>query len=390
MVYKIAFEWGHFERDMDRKLASIQRIRNVRSIEGADQIDVAEILGWEVVIRKDDNFHTGDLVVFCEPDSILPDRPEFEFLRPVNFRIKTRKFRKQVSQGIAFPLHIIPPIPADILFQNGIETEGLDVTEILGITKWEPTVSGANLSGQPKGNFPFFLRKTDEPQIQQVPDLLERHAGKAFYITEKLDGTSATYFLKDGEFGICSRNIWLKDNEENKDVVYIQIAKKFDIENLLRNIPDKVLNFCGIPNKNIAIQGEIVGPGVQKNKYGKTELDFYVFSVFAIDEQRFLNYVEFAWFCGWLGLKTVPVLELDNLLMTFSVKDEQNPDQEEETVTFPKGVLDIIEASKGQSKIAKIYREGIVIRSATEEKDPKIGRLSFKAKNPDFLLKYDE
>ena len=182
---------------MERKLASVQRILSVAPIDGADAIVKATVLGWELVVKKDE-FKPGDLCVYMEIDSLVPERPEFEFLRPRSFRIRTVRLRKQVSQGIAFPLSILPEggSPAE---------EGLDVTTLLGVRKYEAPVS-IQLSGQVKGSFPAFLRTTDEMRIQAFPEVLVRHRGTVFYLTEKLDGTSMTVYHRQGEFGVCSRN----------------------------------------------------------------------------------------------------------------------------------------------------------------------------------------
>ena len=166
----------------------------------------------------------GDKLVYCEIDSLLPERPEFEFLRassfkpaqtdaidgsrilPAGFRIKTVRLRGQVSQGICFPLAILPPgAPTD---------EGADVTDLLGVLKWEPPLP-VGMGGKVKGPFPGFLPKTDETRVQVLEGVLERHRGKTFYITEKLDGTSFTAFLRQGEFGICSRNLWMDETDES-------------------------------------------------------------------------------------------------------------------------------------------------------------------------------
>jgi len=343
---------GRRELTMERKLASIQRIKDLSPIEGADRIEKATVLGWGLVVQKGE-FKVGDLCVFCEVDSVLPERPEFEFLRDRKFRIKTIKLKGQVSQGICFPISILP----EGYFDLSVEYEGVDVTELLGVKKYEPQIP-AQLMGQAKGNFPGFLRKTDEMRIQSVPRVLERQRGKFFYVTEKLDGTSATYFSRDEDFGICSRNIWLKDNEANENNSYVKMAKMLDIQSRLK------------PYGNIAIQGEIVGPGIQKNKYGLSELDFFLFSIFFIDVYKYANFYGFLKFAELLNLKTVPILER---------KLELNHSVEE-----------LIEMSKGKSELAQIFREGIVIRTVGEEDiDEEIGRISFKVINPDFLLKYE-
>lgn len=91
-----------------RKLVSVQVIRELLPIEGADAIELAKVLGWSVVVKKGE-FRVGEKVVYAEVDSVFPEKEEFEFLRPLNFRIRTIKLRKQISQGICFPLSILPP-----------------------------------------------------------------------------------------------------------------------------------------------------------------------------------------------------------------------------------------------------------------------------------------
>ena len=195
---------------MERKLASVQRIVSLSPIEGADQILKAVVLGWELVVAKKDNFKVGDLVIYCEVDSIMPDRPAFEFLRERKFRIKTIKLRGQVSQGICFPLSILPYNPMKY-------SEGRDVTDILGVIKYDPQAEFErketlrlasidknrmtkflkryawyrNLFFKPtRIPFPAFIRKTDEDRIQLFPNACEQWKGVSFTITEKVDGQS--------------------------------------------------------------------------------------------------------------------------------------------------------------------------------------------------------
>ena len=188
-----------------RKLASIQQISHIEPIPKVDAIERARVLGWWLVIKKGE-FAVGDKVVYCEVDSLLPERPEFEFLRPscfkpaildgeavvqpAGFRIRTVKMRGQVSQGICFPLSILPAdAPTEI---------DSDVTEALGIHKWEPPLP-VGMSGRVKGHFPGFLSKTDETRIQILERVLERHRGRTFYVTEKAEGTSFSAFLREDE-----------------------------------------------------------------------------------------------------------------------------------------------------------------------------------------------
>ncbi|MCL6258984.1 hypothetical protein M3O96_07800 [Aquiflexum sp. TKW24L] len=188
-----------------RKLASFQRIKALEPIEGADSIEKATVLGWQLVVKKGE-FNTGDLVIYCEIDSLLPDRPEFAFLKPRGMRIRTIRLRGQISQGICLPLTLLP--------DHIDPQEDLDLTEILGIIKYEAPIP-AYLSGKVKGKFPSFIPKTDETRVQVLQKVLDKYQGVSCYISEKLDGSSATYFLKDGEFGVCSRNMELYEDNEN-------------------------------------------------------------------------------------------------------------------------------------------------------------------------------
>ena len=218
-----------------RKLASIQSVNAVEMIPNADAIEKVRVLGWWVVTKKGD-FSPAEKVVYCEIDSLLPERVEFEFLRassfkparddaPAGFRIKTIKLRGQVSQGICFPLDILP--------HNAPREEGADVTEMLGVVKWEPPVP-VGMSGKVKGGFPGFLPKTDETRVQVLQEVLERNRGKTFSVTEKLDGTSFTAFLRDGVFGICSRNLWMDETDESN--LHARVAKRVNLETKLREL----------------------------------------------------------------------------------------------------------------------------------------------------------
>ncbi len=353
-----------------RKLASIQQIHEIQNIPGADAIVRARVLGWWVVVKRDE-FQAGDQVVYCEIDSLLPEREAFEFLRassfkpaiieggetvrPPGFRIRTVKLRGQVSQGICFPLSILP----ESMQQTA--AVGDDVTAALDIVKYEPPVS-QGMTGRVKGAFPGFLSKTDETRVQLLEHALQEHRGKEFYVTEKLDGTSFTAFLREGEFGICSRNQWLDETDEGNALA--RLSRQLNLEAKLRQIQQS-------HGFQPAIQGEVIGPGVQKNKYGLKELELHIFNVFNIDEYQLVDHALALQILEEAGLRSVPVLE--PLVLNHTV------DQ-------------IVALSHGHSVLNnKVKREGIVLRPQREVHEPSIGgRLSFKAINPDFLLKYDE
>lgn len=354
---------------MERKLASIQTITKLEPIENADALEKAQVLGWWVVVKKGEH-RVGEQVVYCEIDSLLPERPEFEFLRtssfkaarvdgagdvvqPAGFRIRTVRLRGQVSQGICFPLSIL---------QTGItfHEDGDDVTEALGVSKWEQPLP-PELQGKAKGPFPHFIPKTDETRVQILASVLERHCGKRFVITEKLDGTSFTAFVREGVFGVCSRNLLLDETDDNGLPAF---ANALDIEAQLRGAI-QVFGF------DIAIQGEVIGPGIQGNKYRLKAKTLYVFNVFNIERRGFVNQQGAHSILAAMGLLPVPVLA---------------------TITLNHTVDELVAYSEGISTLNPgTQREGIVLRPLEEEEDPDIGgRLSFKVINPKFLLKYEE
>ncbi|OWK42396.1 RNA ligase (ATP) [Fimbriiglobus ruber] len=346
-----------------RKLASIQTVNAVESIPNADVIEKLRVLGWWVVSKKGEH-RPGDKLVYCEIDALLPERPDFEFLRPssfkpahddlpAGFRIKTVKLRGQVSQGICFPLSILP--------EGAPTEEGADVTELLGVKKWEPPVP-VGMGGKVKGGFPGFLPKTDETRVQVLEAALQRHRGKTFYVTEKLDGTSFTAFLRQGEFGICSRNLWMDEADESN--VLARVAKGLKLEEKLRAARER-------SGHDLAIQAEVIGPGIQKNKYGLKDVALRVFNVLNVDTYRLLDHPVKLAILAEMGLEAVP--QLGTIALNHTV---------DELVAFSEGVSVLN---------SQVQREGVVLRPLVEEYDEDIGdRLSFKAINPKFLLKYDE
>ena len=341
---------------MERKLATIRQIDNIQPIEGADMIELATVGGWKVVVAKDVNHKVGDLVVYCEIDSFLPIEPEFEFLRKSSykkmadgtegFRLKTIKLRGQVSQGLILPLKDAYEVfKRNTPNMDMVWFEGLEVTEMLNIVKYEPPVP-AQLAGLVKGNFPSFLKKTDEERIQNLTREFEEYKNEVFYVTEKLDGSSVTYYVKDGVFGVCSRNLDLLEDENNS-------MWKFAIESELR---DRLVGL----GKNIAVQGEIIGEGIQGNPYKRIGQTVRIFNGFDIDKYDYLSLSELIELVKVLEVKTVPILDLDFTL----------PDTIDELLSYAdsKSVLN-----------EKFDREGVVIRSHDR-------KISFKAISNKFLL----
>lgn len=353
---------------MERKLASIQVIREIRPIEGADAIELAIINAWQVVVAKGVGHKVGDWVVYCEIDSFLPIREEFEFLRKSSyrrmgdkegFRLKTIKLRGQVSQGLILPMSIFGDF-------EWTAYEGLDVTGRLGIVKFEPPIP-AELSGKVKGYFPSFIRKTDEERVQNLAtEYVEWVAPgtSGFYVTEKLDGSSATYYVNDGEFGVCSRNLELAEPEEFVPVVCEDGVERHKQENTFwkvareLSLKDKMLSL----GRNICLQGELIGEGIQGNPYRLKGQTVCFFNAFDIDKQERMNIDYLTTICYDLGLQTVPIFE---------------------GFVLPPTVEEMIQAADGKSSLHKdVDREGLVIRSLDN-------KISFKAISNKFLLKHE-
>ena len=314
-----------------RKLATVRKIDAIYSIPGADRIEQIIIGGWSLVSQK--GLHeVGKHVVYCEPDSVLPVKEEYDFLKNYyinkhgfeGYRLKTIKLRGTISAGVILELGDLP------------KEEGLDVTEALGIVKYEPPIP-AELAGQIKGNFPSFLVKTDEERIANFShkDLEEIH-GKELSITEKLDGTSMTVF-KHGEFGVCSRN-WRLEESDNT------------MWKLAREIEHKI-------PEGICVQGELIGPGIQGNYYNLKEPKFLTFTTYDIVNAKRVS-------TDLVDIPKVPYLGTITFEFTNKV----------DTIT------NLVNMADGRSVISDVNREGLVFRNLE-------ANVSFKSISNKFLMK---
>lgn len=324
-----------------RKLASIQRITAIEPIPDADAIEVASVLGWKVVVKKGE-YQVGDLAVYMEIDSVPPDEPQYRFLwkntemRPNNFRIKTIRLRGQISQGILFPLSV-----QDTLTWA---QEGDDITEMLQITKYEPPLPAG--SSNVEGQFFDGVPKTDEERVQSETGmrLLQALHGRQFYVTVKCDGASMTVALHEDVAKVASRNYRLADSA---DSTYWNAARNTGI---LAWVED---------NLDYAVQGELVGPGIQNNRLGLSQHECRVFNIYDRLGGRYLSLAEMI----ETGLPLVPIVEVGHL---FNYTADQ-----------------LLALAEGKYEGTKNEREGIVIRS----NDSNGPRISFKAISNRFLLK---
>lgn len=328
------------------KLASIQTIIDTRPIVGADRIEAATVLGYQTVVKKGE-FQPGDLCVWHEPDTVVPEAPAYEFLRNQGFRLKVSKFRGQISQGLALPIHVLPP---------GEYTLGQDVTALVGIRKYEKPLA-PNLVGVAKGAFPTWITKTDEPNLRSFPEALQEFTGLQCVITLKVDGTSGTFYSRHGEFGVCTRNLELL---EAPDSMFWRVASECRIREALATL-----------NGDFAIQGEVHGPGIQGNHLQRKTVGITVFSLFDITSHRYLGHAELAEFCRATGLPMVPVLWEGEFHFTL----EQ-----------------LVAMANEQNYGPGVPAEGIVIRPIQETRSATLpsGRLSAKVISERYALKHGE
>lgn len=382
---------------MERKLASIQRITNITPIEGADRIEAARVLGWDVVVGKGE-FKVGDLAVFFEIDSFLPaSDPRYNSFSDKfitwrdkrGMRLKTVRLRKQLSQGLLMPVHVFNEI-------DYVE-EGDDLTSALKIEKWEATEP--NGPGEPNSGkvrvFPSFIRKTDQERVQNNIMQVVKNLDKDFQVTTKKDGSSMTAYivnptskyyaeakrLRDGAdkrgflrkwfdklftkkvkeeaiLGLCSRNVQLDLNGSGN---FQTAFKKYDLD---------MLPVWTLGSYNIAIQGELLAPSIQGNYERVNDIEFHVFSIFDIDKQEYWNTTQVENFCFSYGLKHVTVNFQGKLTDMLKLREYT-----QETL-----LAALLNAAEGPSDVAGVKREGLVFKTVD-------GTFSFKAISNSYLLK---
>lgn len=345
-----------------RKLASIQIIDKIEPHTGANALELATILGWKIITRIGEAV-TGTKVIYCEIDSLLPVDAEWlpqaikdRILkeRPKhNFRVKTIKLRGEISQGLIIP--IVNSLPSLTSGNWNELTVGTDVTDLLGINKYEPPIFTGGILFQSKNGGPFpsrLLDKTDEPRVQSIPELFTSIQNKPYYMTVKLDGTSVTYLFdpKTNDFMVCSRNMIRKRPNDLDLCPYWSVVVKYDLENKLRL------------NPHLAIQGEICGPHIQKNLLGLQTFDLFVFNIVDIRDKSRLRLNDMIDFCRDMGISHVPIEEVGDYFHYSEIKD-------------------LLIKAKGKYIGTKNAREGLVIRSADQS-------ISFKAINNEYLLKH--
>lgn len=329
-----------------RKLATIQVIKALEPIPNADRIVLArfEDIGWQCVVAKDDGFSVGDRAVFIEVDSLVDaTQPRFAFMAERKGRVRTIRLRGAWSQGLALPLSRFPELSGLAL------SSGLDITDLLGIQQYVPP-EPVSVGGDVLGHFPGFIPKTDESRVQAYPAVLDELRGLPAVATVKCDGSSGTVYRWQGHFGVCSRNLEMKDTPEN---AFWKVARKYDLS---ARLPE-----------GYAVQFEACGEGIQKNRLALRGADGFVFNVWDIAGSRYLDHEPARAFAQSLGLPVVPE----------ACRWEAFDASQEELLALAQGTY---AGTRNQ-------REGIVVRPLQERYSPALnGRLSFKVLNNVFLL----
>jgi hypothetical protein len=230
--------------------------------------------------------------------------------------------------------------------------EGMDVSDLLNIVKYEAPVS-AQLAGISLGEFPSQVPKTDEERCQNFSADEWKELSQYWYVAEeKLDGSSCTMALINGEFVVCSRNLKLKEVDGN---TFWKMAKKYDIEAKLR----------ANGGDNIAIQGEVCGEGIQNNKYKLKGHHFYCFSMYSITKGVYVSPSARTVWCDKNNIPHVPIIDCKCNMAGMSIDE-------------------VLLQSDGMSKICPTTpREGIVYKKL---EDPSV---HWKAISNKFLLKFD-
>ncbi len=344
-----------------RKLASIQRIKSLEDIERdgvvADNIVLAkfEDVAWQCVVKRNE-FNVGDLAVYVEVSTVMPQDDQFKWLESKKYKIKTQKIFGALSQGLALPLSILNEYVGHISQIEGLNV-GDNVTEILGVMRIEDA-EPPKLSGEQKGLFPtYLLPKTDEDRLQSYPEFLEFMRGLPAVATLKMDGSSCTVLIDpEGELTVCSRNYSLKESNENAFWRAVKSTRLYDLPEWARNL---------------AFQAELCGPGIQGNKLGLNELTLFVFNIIDLENGTIAGIGDIEAICFELGLNYAPIVK--------------------EWEVFDETVDSLLELAKGNYEGTKNHREGLVIRPKTPKFWAKAGKwASIKVINNDYLLKNGE
>ena len=338
-----------------RKMASVQRVLEKKSIVGADLVEAYRINGWWVVDKKDSH-KVGDLVVYCEVDSWIPHtlapfltkegKQPKEYLGIKGERLKTAKLRGQLSQGLLLPLDNNENNILDMCWDSvySLPEEGYDLTSLLGIVKWEDTryMNDSNA----KGSFPSFIPKTDQERVQNILRSIENWKGMSFEVTVKRDGSSMTAFVNGDDEGVCSRNMLLRETDSS---AFWHAARSLNLLEKIRST-----------GRNLAFQGELLSQKIQGNYEKVSSVEWNCFDIWDIDDQQCLTPRERQELCESLGIPHIKIIDKEFIL-------DHTVDQ-------------LLEMAEGPGINPGVQREGLVLKANTSH------GISFKAVSNSYLL----
>ena len=391
-------------KDSQRELAYVVTIDDIKPIEGADRVELAIVGGWRIMVQKG-QFKVGDPAIYFEIDSKVPETEPFKFLEKVHYKIKTQKYFKGtvISQGLLMSAEDFGwtvekhNYGYSIHEQNGAEhnaeNESRFLTKVLGVTYYDPAdqkrkaapvdvmprrgkklwkwlmkrrwgrwIVNTFYPAKKKHGWPEWVKKTDEERIQNMPWILEDK--EPWVVTEKVDGSSATFAMKRGkwphknEYYVCSRNVVLYSSDQKTyydQNYYWEMAEKYNMKDVLTDLLSRY------PTADwVYIQGEVYGSGVQKRTYRLNGRDLAIFNLVFSHCGR-LDTVEMAKVLCKYELPIVPILD--------------------DKFTLLPTVDEMLDYAEGKSAVDGEMREGVVIRSQD-------GQRSFKVVSNKYLMKY--
>lgn len=357
--------------DLERVLARIVRVLRLEPISNADRIELASVLGWKVIVKKEENFQVGSLAVYFAIDSMLDPTATTAFLE--NKPLKTRKIRGVFSQGLLAPLSWVEPYLQGSGRTIADLKEDDDVTALMKVRKYispEERESNGPNRVRVKVPLPYQIPKTCEARGQEAVKMVRNMTDKPVVITTKYDGCSATFYLCKGEFGITGRNEVLfrrsLESDQKVDVPagssgmdhYFKANARYNIEEKLRAL-----------GRDLAIRGEVVGPKVSGNRLKLPAVDFFVFNIWDIALQRYLSWNEVTEITDKLGLPRVPVVFRGNFPLEWA------------------SVEALLKLAGQQVYSPKVPAEGIVVK--TDHNDPLASRESFKIISNSYLTSHN-
>lgn len=350
----------------------VVRIEAIRKHDNADSLSIVDVFGGYPCIIRTGDFIEGDLAAYVPVDMLVPDSPQFAFLRSPkskpgeSIRIKAKQLRGVFSMGLLTKA----PDGAAV---------GDDVTDALGVVKWEPEELPSRGPSRPGGKFlgdaendPGFLPAyTDIENLRKYKHVLE---GVEVVATEKIHGANAgfAWFAKSD----AEPRLWIRSRRQFKKPdgggIWADVAKQYHLDEILREV-------C----PGVAVFGEVYGQ-VQDLNYGFGDgVDLVVFDAFSIQSRRYLDYHAFY----ELVSKLNSALETGYLIERWPVGRFLAS-----APRLYKGVFDyekIAALAEGDTVLGqgKHVREGVVVRPLVEQWDPRLGRVILKLAGEGYLTR---